>query len=90
MCHILMNNPESFRDWQYGEYQRSLDGDHAEQVRCDICGGLIAVGEEVALRIKPGHEKYACESCIDAEIKENELSRKDAIEALVDLADRYE
>lgn len=82
MCHILANNPDAFRDWQYERYQQSLSEDYeTDPISCNICGDIIPLGEEVYLG-----KRYTCEGCIDSEMEENGVSREVAIESLTALS----
>lgn len=86
MRYGLLYAPEgSFRGWWCQQYQNSLIDDEPSYAKCVSCSEDIPATEEVYLYAN----KYCCEDCIINEMREEDKTRDEAIEAFKQFALRY-
>lgn len=79
MAFIAFGNPEAFRDWQYQEYQNSLNDIELEY--CVDCGHYVECDVEVLNRGYI-HDICVCEHCIEKEMDMEGCAQSEAIETL--------
>lgn len=79
----LVYDGGTYRDWQFYQYQNTIDDDYIGPLQCDICGCAIDEGDEFFLHGGTFTSKYTCAGCISVEMEENDISREKAIESLI-------